>query len=83
MSAPYITDRESDEVYQRRCYGTPARDIPKGGKHGECNRTACQNRPAIHFNRITEEFYCTPCARRINESAKQSGMEPLCDGFGN
>lgn len=23
MSAPHITDRESDEVYQRRCYGTP------------------------------------------------------------
>jgi hypothetical protein len=82
MSAPYITDRESDEAFQRRCYGTPVRDIPKGDKHGECNRAACHNRPAIHWNRVMEKHYCTPCARRINEAAKQTGMEPLCDGFG-
>lgn len=33
MSAPYITDRESDEVYQRRCYGIPESELEKVRRH--------------------------------------------------
>ena len=40
--------------------------MAKGDKNCECNRRACNNAPAIHFNRSTEKFYCTPCARKIN-----------------
>ena len=39
----------------------------KGEKNGVCNRSACDNAPAIHFNYGTDKFYCTSCARRINE----------------
>ncbi len=51
----------------------------KGEQFGACARTACVHLGATHFNRVTRGYYCTPCARKINESAAQSGMEPLCD----
>jgi hypothetical protein len=50
----------------------------KGEKNGICNRTACDNPRAIHFNRITQKYYCTPCARRLNEVPQWDGI-PLCD----
>ena len=34
-----------------------------------CHRKICDNRDAIWWNRITKEYYCTVCARRINESS--------------
>jgi hypothetical protein len=52
-------------------------NIPKGDEGGECNRGACNNSPARHFNRSTLKWYCTLCARKINESCP-SDWEPLC-----
>jgi hypothetical protein len=49
----------------------------KGAKNGICNRGACDNRGAIHFNRSTHKWYCTPCAGKINASCP-SDWEPLC-----
>lgn len=51
----------------------------KGARNGLCNRSACPNTHAIHFNATMDAYYCTPCARRINEAARQVGMQPLCD----
>lgn len=56
---------------------TPTCTSAKGARNGTCARTACNNSHAIHFNRITERWYCTPCARRINEVPQHDG-EPLC-----
>lgn len=43
-----------------------ASGVPKGGYSGECNRTACDNRPAHFWNTSTHRFYCIHCARKIN-----------------
>jgi hypothetical protein len=50
----------------------------KGEMNGTCNRGACNNRRAIHFNRVTCAWYCTPCARAINENKTWDNI-PLCD----
>jgi len=47
--------------------------INKGKKGLRCNRTACPNTEAYWYNRVTEAYYCQPCANRINESALHSG----------
>lgn len=53
---------------------------PKKGEHGgECNRTACKNTNAQWYNKVTEAFYCTKCARMINESSNQSNQGDLCE----
>lgn len=49
----------------------------KGAKNGICNRGACNNSHAIHYNRSTLKWYCTPCARKINASCP-ADWEPLC-----
>lgn len=41
---------------------------------GLCNRTACQDFPASHYNIGTYGYYCAPCAAAINRSNKN----PLC-----
>lgn len=38
----------------------------KGHKSGECNRTACNQRPATWWNPNTRAFYCAECAQKIN-----------------
>lgn len=53
-------------------------DPTKGQPNGVCARTACDHTPAIHFNRGTGRYYCTPCARRINDVPQPDG-QPLCD----
>ncbi len=50
----------------------------KGLKNGTCKRSACDHSHAIHFNRITLSYYCTPCARRINDECDRTSMEKLC-----
>lgn len=53
---------------------------PKKGEYGgECNRTACKNTNAQWYNKVTEAFYCTKCARMINESSNQSNQGDLCE----
>jgi hypothetical protein len=39
----------------------------KGDHNDECNRTACDKKPAVYFNHSTRKFYCIDCAARINE----------------
>ena len=34
--------------------------------------------PAIHYNWVMKKWYCTICARKINEGIKE-GEKPLCD----
>ncbi len=52
--------------------------LEKGGRNCVCNRTVCNNTPAIHYNKTMQKYYCTPCARRLNENATHDGI-PLCD----
>lgn len=40
----------------------------KGLKGGSCNRRACQRPGAWWLNRGTDAYYCTPCARLINDA---------------
>lgn len=49
----------------------------KGDMNGECNVTSCKSPYAIHFNRITERWYCTRCARKLNEN--DTPDDPICD----
>lgn len=48
--------------------------IPKGAYSGECNRGACQQKPANYWNPHTERFYCVHCARKINEWLAKDGL---------
>jgi len=44
----------------------------------KCNRKVCSNE-AFWWNRSTLEYYCTPCARRINENVDgHLGIGPPC-----
>ena len=42
---------------------------------GECNRTACTNRGATWWNKMTLGFYCADDAREINKSWPH---DPIC-----
>lgn len=53
----------------------PKNLIEKGSKHGECNRTACENIPADWYNMYTQRWYCEACAKRINAIATHR----ICD----
>jgi hypothetical protein len=46
----------------------PKHEDPAKGQtyHGECNRTACESRRAVFWNRGTRGLYCPTCARGIN-----------------
>lgn len=61
----------------------PAVTPAKGDKGGECNRGACRNTDAYHFNKSTRKWYCEPCAQRINianhDDAHRLYGGPLCE----
>lgn len=40
----------------------------KGEFGGSCNRFACQKPHAVWYNHSTRMYYCTMCARMINEA---------------
>jgi hypothetical protein len=46
-------------------------EIEKGGRMGECNRTACTNVPAFWYNNSTQRWYCQTCAQRINSVCRE------------
>jgi len=47
----------------------------KGKKFGICKRSACNNISTVYwFNRVTNGYYCQPCAFRINKS----GLDNIC-----
>ncbi len=46
--------------------------MEKGDYQGECFRTACSNPNAIFYNKGTQKYYCSHCAKKINE---YSGVE--------
>ena len=55
-------------------------DTPmKGEFKGECNRGACKNDFAKWYNKVMDAFYCSRCARMINESSNQSNQGDLCE----
>ena len=39
----------------------------KGEFGGFCNRSACSESPAVHYNEIMDKHYCAKCARSLNE----------------
>lgn len=45
----------------------------KGEKGGLCNRTACQQPPALFYNRVMGKYYCYNCAVLIERSARRDG----------
>lgn len=51
--------------------------MSKGVRNGICNRKACANAPAIHYNRVTEKYYCTSCAGILNRNMTTDGLA-LC-----
>ena len=46
----------------------------KGKRNETCNDTNCNNSHAIHYNCVTEAYYCTPCARRINKGCEEDKL---------
>lgn len=49
-----------------RCAGE-CKHPEKGDRGAECNRTVCENKKANWFNHSTRAWYCTDCARQLNE----------------
>lgn len=47
----------------------------KGGPGNECARTACNNSPAIGYNRSTGLWYCRKCSNLLNEENKDDAMK--------
>lgn len=48
----------------------------KGELYGSCNVTACQHpNLATWYNKSTEKYYCSHCARRINDANKDYARE--------
>lgn len=46
----------------------------KGDYNAECNRTACSSRRAVWYNHSTRRYYCTACARIINEANERDAQ---------
>jgi len=58
----------------------PRFQVPvKGDYNGLCRRFACDNPGARWFNISTGRYYCSACARTINEVRRQQGRGPLCE----
>lgn len=55
----------------------PTHDNPEKGSvfGGICNRTACNDFPALFYNKRTFGYYCVPCGRAINGR----DPKPLCE----
>lgn len=55
----------------------PQHDNPEKGAvfGGICNRTACNDFPALFYNKGTFGYYCVPCGRAINGR----DPKPLCE----
>lgn len=46
----------------------------KGLFEGNCNRTACQKPDAVWYNCATEKYYCTKCAKMINDMNHEDSL---------
>lgn len=55
----------------------PVKLVDKGTRNGTCNISRCNNTNAIHYNRVMEKYYCTPCARKLNANMTHDGVA-LC-----
>jgi hypothetical protein len=53
----------------------------KGVMGGICNRSACNHGNARHYNISTRSWYCTPCARSIQEHATNAHQMVLFECF--
>ena len=45
--------------------------MDKGDFGQECNRTACNCKPALFYNHSTRKYYCGTCAFEINKWATE------------
>ena len=54
-------------------------DPVTGEYNGLCRRFGCDNTGARWFNIITGRYYCSSCARTINEERRQQGLDALCE----
>lgn len=51
----------------------------KGECGGLCNRSACSESPALHYNAIMNKYYCRRCARSLNEQNRDLYPAGLVD----
>jgi len=51
----------------------------KGEPGGECARKACNNRPAVGFNKVTKKWYCRECTNRINLKSENGDLVIIKD----
>ncbi len=49
--------------------------LSKGTEGGTCNRTVCDYSPALHYNLVTQRFYCTYCASLIKDNGMKSDIK--------
>ncbi|AFF28058.1 gp60 [Sphingomonas phage PAU] len=42
----------------------------KGTLGNECNRSVCENKPALYFNKSTKKHYCKQCSSMINDATR-------------
>lgn len=43
-----------------------------------CARSRCRNFPALWWNEGSQDFYCTRCARKINDECRRTRKRLLC-----
>lgn len=55
----------------------PELEAQRGLSTTLCKRSACRQSGAAHWNRVIRAFYCTPCARILNDNSQLD--DPLCD----
>lgn len=59
-------------------YEDPPLKADKGLYNGSCNRRTCQKPGATWYNRGSYAYYCSNCARKINNNWNAHNSTPLC-----
>lgn len=54
-------------------------NLIKGEQGGLCNRTACQQPPALFYNSVMRKYYCHNCAVQIERAARRDGSSFYAD----
>jgi hypothetical protein len=69
---------ELEQVVPPHSQKYPQHTLSRKGSvfQGECNRTACSNVDARHYNKGTFGYYCAPCGWAIN--GRRTGDDRLC-----
>ena len=79
MSKPQVQQIPREEIMHDTNYEDHPNFKNKGKRGLRCNRTACEHTEAYYWNRVTNAYYCQPCAHGINEASMHDmdGREPL------